>query len=222
MLGKTFKGLTDEMLEWQTERLLLAPGLDDGWTVHVRPELVAEIAFADVQESPRYPAGLALRFARVKRYRADKTAAEADTIQAVRAIFRASARLSRSRDSGRRIGRFGRVVRHSPHPVRKRRRQFRHKKWNGIDASGSIVGVAQGQATERPCLWLREYGSGPTRSGSCWAPVGWRRCTAPTTPGSAATSRSRSCSRTASPRPTVSAPSRTKRGPSPPSPTRTS
>ena len=87
MLGKTFKGLTDAMLEWQTEKLSSLQVSTDGWTVHVRPELVAEIAFADVQESPRYPAGLALRFARVKRYRTDKTAAEADTIQAVRAIF---------------------------------------------------------------------------------------------------------------------------------------
>ena len=87
MLGKTFKGLTDEMLRWQTEKLLALETSRDDWTVRVRPELVVEIAFADVQESPRYPAGLALRFARVKRYRADKTAAEADTIQAVRAIF---------------------------------------------------------------------------------------------------------------------------------------
>ena len=87
MLGKTFKGLTDEMLEWQTERLAALQTATDGWTVHVRPELVAEIAFSDVQESPRYPAGLALRFARVRRYRPEKPAAEADTIQTVRAIF---------------------------------------------------------------------------------------------------------------------------------------
>ncbi len=87
MLGKTFKGLTDEMLEWQTERLSALQTSTDGWTVHVRPELVAEIAFSDVQESPRYPAGLALRFARVRRYRPEKPAAEADTIQTVRAIF---------------------------------------------------------------------------------------------------------------------------------------
>jgi DNA ligase-1 len=87
MLGKTFKGLTDEMLEWQTERLASLQVSTDGWTVVVRPELVAEIAFSDVQESPRYPAGLALRFARVKRYRPEKPAAEADTLQAVRAIF---------------------------------------------------------------------------------------------------------------------------------------
>jgi DNA ligase-1 len=87
MLGKTFKGLTDEMLRWQTEKLSALEVSRDEWTVHVRPELVAEIAFADVQESPRYPAGLALRFARVKRYRPDKPAAEADTLQAVRAIF---------------------------------------------------------------------------------------------------------------------------------------
>jgi len=87
MLGKTFKGLTDEMLRWQTEKLLSLEDSRDERTVHVRPELVAEIAFADVQESPRYPAGLALRFARVKRYRPDKVAAEADTLQTVRAIF---------------------------------------------------------------------------------------------------------------------------------------
>jgi DNA ligase-1 len=87
MLGKTFKGLTDEMLRWQTDKLLSLETARDEWTVHVRPELVAEIAFADVQESPRYPAGLALRFARVKRYRPDKPASEADTLQAVRAIF---------------------------------------------------------------------------------------------------------------------------------------
>jgi DNA ligase-1 len=87
MLGKTFKGLTDEMLAWQTERLRALEVSSDAWTVFVRPELVVEIAFADVQQSPRYPAGLALRFARVRRYRTDKPAAEADTLQAVRAIF---------------------------------------------------------------------------------------------------------------------------------------
>ena len=87
MLGKTFKGLTDEMLAWQTKKLQgLALGTDS-WTVYVRPELVVEIAFSDVQESPQYPGGMALRFARVKRYREDKTAAEADTIEAVRRIF---------------------------------------------------------------------------------------------------------------------------------------
>jgi DNA ligase-1 len=75
------------MLRWQTERLLSLEASRDEWTVHVRPELVVEVAFADVQESPRYPAGLALRFARVKRYRPDKPASEADTLQAVRAIF---------------------------------------------------------------------------------------------------------------------------------------
>jgi DNA ligase-1 len=87
MLGKTFKGLTDEMLRWQTERLLALETARDEWTVRVRPELVVEIAFSDVQESPRYPAGLALRFARVKRHRPEKPASEADTLQAVRAIF---------------------------------------------------------------------------------------------------------------------------------------
>ncbi|MGE5124761.1 MAG: ATP-dependent DNA ligase, partial [Betaproteobacteria bacterium] len=87
MLGKTFKGLTDEMLQWQTEKLRSLEISSDGWTVFVRPQLVVEIAFSDVQESPRYPGGLALRFARVKRYRPEKPAAEADTIQTVRAIF---------------------------------------------------------------------------------------------------------------------------------------
>lgn len=88
MLGKTFKGLTDEMLRWQTEKLLSLEVQRDAWTVYVRPELVVEIAFSDVQESPRYPAGLALRFARVKRYRPDKPATEADTIETVMEIFR--------------------------------------------------------------------------------------------------------------------------------------
>jgi DNA ligase-1 len=90
MLGKTFKGLTDEMLAWQTEQLLSREIGRDDYTVYVRPELVAEIAFADVQTSPRYPGGLALRLARVKRYRNDKPAAEADTIATVRDIWRRS------------------------------------------------------------------------------------------------------------------------------------
>jgi DNA ligase-1 len=84
MLGKTFKGMTDEMLAWQTEKLLsLEMGRDD-YTVHVRPELVVEVAFNEIQRSPIYPGGLALRFARVKRYRTDKLASEADTIGTVR------------------------------------------------------------------------------------------------------------------------------------------
>jgi DNA ligase-1 len=87
MLGKTFKGLTDQMLRWQTEKLLSLEAARDGHVVHVRPELVVEVAFSDVQESPRYPAGLALRFARVKRHRPDKPAAEADTLRMVRDIF---------------------------------------------------------------------------------------------------------------------------------------
>jgi DNA ligase-1 len=84
MLGKTFKGLTDEMLAWQTDRLLELENSRDDYTVYVRPELVAEIAFDGVQRSPRYPGGIALRFARVLRYREDKAAAEADTIETVR------------------------------------------------------------------------------------------------------------------------------------------
>jgi DNA ligase-1 len=86
MLGKTFKGLTDEMLRWQTERLLSLATEKGDWVVTVRPELVAEIAFDGVQRSSRYPGGVALRFARVLRYREDKTAAEADTIDSVRAL----------------------------------------------------------------------------------------------------------------------------------------
>jgi ATP-dependent DNA ligase I len=86
MLGKTFKGLTDELLTWQTARLLELEEHRDDWTVYVRPELVVEVAFDGVQRSPRYPGGVALRFARVLRYREDKPAAEADTIEAVRAL----------------------------------------------------------------------------------------------------------------------------------------
>ena len=87
MLGKTFKGLTDAMLRWQTERLLaLADGPTDGWVVHVRPELVVEVAFDGVQHSPRYPAAMALRFARVLHHRPDKPADEADTVDQVRDI----------------------------------------------------------------------------------------------------------------------------------------
>jgi DNA ligase-1 len=86
MLGKTFKGLTDELLAWQTEKLLSLEDHRDDWTVYVRPELVVEIAFDGVQRSPRYPGGVALRFARVLRYREDKTAEEADTIDTVRAL----------------------------------------------------------------------------------------------------------------------------------------
>jgi ATP-dependent DNA ligase I len=86
MLGKTFKGLTDELLTWQTTRLLELEDHRDEWTVYVRPELVVEIAFDGVQRSPRYPGGMALRFARVLRYREDKPAAEADTIDTVRAL----------------------------------------------------------------------------------------------------------------------------------------
>lgn len=86
MLGKTFKGLTDAMLAWQTERLLALEEHRDGHVVHVRPELVVEVAFNEIQASPRYPAGLALRFARVKAHRPDKDAAQADTLETVRSI----------------------------------------------------------------------------------------------------------------------------------------
>jgi DNA ligase 1 len=86
MLGKTFKGMTDAILAWQTERLLELATEREGHVVHVRPELVVEIAFDGVQRSSRYPGGLALRFARVKGYRPDKSAEEADTIDLVRSI----------------------------------------------------------------------------------------------------------------------------------------
>ena len=86
MLGKTFKGMTDEMLEWQTRELLARETHREGHIVHVRPELVVEIAFNEVQRSPHYPGGVALRFARVKGYRHDKRADEADTIDAVLAL----------------------------------------------------------------------------------------------------------------------------------------
>jgi DNA ligase 1 len=89
MLGKTFKGMTDEMLEWQTREFQARESHRDQWTVYVRPEIVVEIAFSDLQTSPRYPGGLALRLARVKRYRPDKRVEEADTMESVRKIFAA-------------------------------------------------------------------------------------------------------------------------------------
>ena len=88
MLGKTFKGMTDEVLRWQTERLQQLATRREGHVVHVRPELVAEIAFDGIQTSRRYPGGMALRFARLRRYREDKSAAQADTIDTVRRLHR--------------------------------------------------------------------------------------------------------------------------------------
>jgi DNA ligase-1 len=89
MLGKTFKGMTDELLRWQTERLLELETRREGITVFVRPELVVEIAFDGIQTSSRYPAGMALRFARVIRYRDDKRPEEADTVETVRTLHQA-------------------------------------------------------------------------------------------------------------------------------------
>ena len=86
MLGKTFKGMTDAMLAWQTERFTELMTEDDGWVVHVRPEQVVEIAIDGVQRSTRYPGGVALRFARVVRYRDDKRPDEADTLADVLAL----------------------------------------------------------------------------------------------------------------------------------------
>ena len=91
MLGKTFKGLTDALLEWQTRELLAREVRRDEGTVYVRPELVVEIAFSDLQASKRYPGGLALRLARVKRYRNDKQPQDADNMESVRRIFAAQA-----------------------------------------------------------------------------------------------------------------------------------
>jgi DNA ligase-1 len=88
MLGKTFKGMTDAVLAWQTEQFLAREIGRDAATVYVRPDVVVEIAFNDVQESSQYPGGLALRFARVKRYRSDKPAAEADTFATIQDIYR--------------------------------------------------------------------------------------------------------------------------------------
>jgi DNA ligase-1 len=87
MVGKTFKGMTDETLRWQTARFLELETGRDGIIVWVRPELVAEIALDGVQASPRYPGGVALRFARLKRYREDKDPADADTIETVRKLL---------------------------------------------------------------------------------------------------------------------------------------
>jgi DNA ligase 1 len=91
MLGKTFKGMTDELLRWQTERLLELEVARDDYTVYVRPELVVEVAFDGVQRSTRYPAGLTLRFARVLRYRPDKRAEDADTVATLRTILEPAA-----------------------------------------------------------------------------------------------------------------------------------
>jgi DNA ligase 1 len=91
MLGKTFKGLTDQLLEWQTARLQELQVSSDGWTVYVRPEVVVEIAFDGIQTSPRYPGGMALRFARVLRYRPDKRPEEADTVDTLRMLHGAGA-----------------------------------------------------------------------------------------------------------------------------------
>jgi DNA ligase-1 len=86
MLGKTFKGMTDDMLRRQTEELLKIETSRDSYTVYVEPKIVVEIAYSDIQTSPRYKSGFALRFARVKRYRSDKTAAEADTFETVKQL----------------------------------------------------------------------------------------------------------------------------------------
>jgi DNA ligase-1 len=97
MLGKTFKGMTDEMLEWQTHAFEDRSVRREGNVVFLNPEFVVEIAFDDIQGSPRYPGGMALRLARVKRYRPDKTPEEADTLETVRAIFEGTRKKERAR-----------------------------------------------------------------------------------------------------------------------------
>ena len=92
MIGKTFKGLTDEMLQWQTQHLLSLELSRSDHVVHVKPELVVEVAFNEVQRSPHYASAYALRFARVKGYRMDKLSKEADTIETIANIFTASNR----------------------------------------------------------------------------------------------------------------------------------
>lgn len=88
MVGKTFKGLTDELLRWQTEQFPLYEASRDQHTVYLRPELIVEIELDGAQGSSRYPGGVALRFARVVRYRPDKTTAQADSIDAVRELLK--------------------------------------------------------------------------------------------------------------------------------------
>ena len=87
MVGKTFKGMTDQLLAWQTDALQAIATGSDGHVVQVRPEMVVEVALDGVQRSTRYPGGVALRFARIKGYRPDKSAADADTIEAVQALL---------------------------------------------------------------------------------------------------------------------------------------
>ena len=99
MLGKTFKGMTDAILAWQTEEIAKREISRDQWTVYARPELVVEVTFNDLQASSRYPGGLALRFARIKGYRPDKRAADADTMDAVRAIYAVQTRAGRAPDA---------------------------------------------------------------------------------------------------------------------------
>jgi DNA ligase-1 len=100
MLGKTFKGLTDKLLARQTQELLARELRRDQWTVYVRPELVVEIAFSDLQASTRYPGGLALRLARVKRYRDDKRAEDADNMDTVRGIYARQAQANTAHEIG--------------------------------------------------------------------------------------------------------------------------
>ena len=100
MLGKTFKGLTDEMLAWQTKKFLELEIGRDQHTVFVRPEVVAEIAFNEIQASSQYPGGVTLRFARVKRYRDDKPASEADTIATIQQMIKPRFSWADSRVSG--------------------------------------------------------------------------------------------------------------------------
>jgi hypothetical protein len=119
MLGKTFKGMTDEMLAWQTTRLQELEAARDGHVVYVRPELVVEVAFNDLQASPQYPGGLALRFARVKGYRPDKAAADADTMDTLREIYRRQTGLEPPSPYGPATGRNSQPGVHFGAPVKR-------------------------------------------------------------------------------------------------------
>jgi DNA ligase-1 len=154
MLGKTFKGLTDELLAWQTQRLLELEDRRDSYTVYVRPELVAEIAFDGVQRSPRYPGGLALRFARVLRYREDKTAAEADTIDMVRALAPLLLLVPAPERGGHVARGGGREVQ------------------AGLKI-GQLVGQTLRKAFGQPAEPAQAPGSGRVRPALGWAALGW-------------------------------------------------
>ena len=150
MLGKTFKGLTDEMLAWQTAQLLELETSRDSYTVYVEPTLVAEIAFNDVQESPRYPGGFALRLARVKSYRPDKTPADADTFDRVRAIWEAQV----ARES---VDGVERRLTSAPPSASRERRDHRQGNAGEDDDAGDHEARVEGLAEEHDASRRRDH-----------------------------------------------------------------